>query len=74
MPELTRRLYLLWMNEITSYPLMGTFRSSDKIIMSMKFLIILSCILFNIFPSNLPPPTRVVESNVYLCSNILFQI
>ena len=69
MPELTRKPNLLWMNDITSYPLMGPFWSSAMIIVSMKLLITFSCIFFNILASDFSLLTVIVNATMFLHSH-----
>jgi hypothetical protein len=44
---------------MTSYPLMDLFLSWTRIIMSIKFFTILSCIFSSILLSDFPPPTII---------------
>jgi len=63
---------LLCMKEITSYPLSGPARSSARIIMSMKFFIMRSCIFLRIFPSIFPPSTMIAKAVMFIHVLIFF--
>ena len=54
------------MKDMTSYPLRDPFLSSARIIMSIKFLMMRSCIFFKIFPSNFPPFTMTVNAVMFI--------
>lgn len=51
---------------MTSYPLRAPFLSSARMMMSMKFFIMRSCIFLRIFPSSFPPLTIIVSA--VMCS------
>ena len=65
MPELTKKPNLLWMKDITSYPLMGPFCSSLIIMVSMKVLITRSCIFLIILASDFSPLTVIVNATMF---------
>jgi len=71
-PELTKKPNLLWMNDITSYPLIGPFCNSAIIIVSIKLLITFSCIFFNIFASDCSLITVIVNATMFFARSLLF--
>lgn len=68
MPGLGSMWNFLWRYLITSYPLMGwLFFRCLRIIMSMKFWIILRLRVYAVFDSKLSPKSKVIYVQYILC-------